>query len=122
MRLVSHNLYIYSMNNIGTHKVRMYNDDHNSFLYIMACLIKYCSHEPIQAEQCAVIAEKKGYCDIKYGDFMAHLPISCASKAHCSACVGWCSQNLIRQAITYVNVLFLSLCRISLCVFKFSIY
>lgn len=70
MRLVSHNLYIYSMSNIGTHKVRMYNDDHNSFLYIMACLIKYCSHEPIQAEQCAVIAEKKGYCDIKYGDFM----------------------------------------------------
>ena len=58
------------MSNRETHKVRMYKDDRNNFLYIMACLIEYCSHEPIQAEQCAVIAEKRGYCDIKHGDFI----------------------------------------------------
>jgi ATP-dependent Clp protease adaptor protein ClpS len=58
------------MDNIRTHKVRMYNDDHNSFLYVMACLIKHCSHEPVQAEQCAMIAERAGHCDIKSGDFI----------------------------------------------------
>jgi hypothetical protein len=51
--------------------------------------------------------------------FTVHFPISCTSKAHCSACKGWCSQNLIRQAITYPNVFLSSLCRIILCV-KFS--
>ncbi len=48
----------------------MYNDNENSFPYIMACLIKFCSHNPIQAEQCALIAHNKGECSIKTGDFL----------------------------------------------------
>jgi ATP-dependent Clp protease adaptor protein ClpS len=53
-----------------THKVVIYNDDVNSFQYIMACLIRFCKHEPIQAEQCAVIAHNKGRCSVKSGDFL----------------------------------------------------
>ena len=53
-----------------THKVVIYNDDENSYQYIMACLIRFCKHEPIQAEQCAVIAHNKGRCSVKSGDFL----------------------------------------------------
>lgn len=53
-----------------SHKLVMYNDDDNSFPYIMACLIRFCKHEPLQAEQCALIAHNKGECSVKTGDFM----------------------------------------------------
>lgn len=53
-----------------THKLTMHNDDVNSYQYIMAYLIKFCQHDPIQAEQCALIANNTGKCNIKTGDFM----------------------------------------------------
>lgn len=48
----------------------MHNDPNNSFSYIMACLIRFCEHDPIQAEQCAIIAHHVGECSIKTGDFL----------------------------------------------------
>jgi ATP-dependent Clp protease adaptor protein ClpS len=62
--------YISSMSDKKTHKLIMHNDDINSYQYIMACLIRFCQHEPIQAEQCALIAHNKGKCNIKTGNFM----------------------------------------------------
>jgi ATP-dependent Clp protease adaptor protein ClpS len=53
-----------------THKLIMYNDDYNPYLYIIACLIRFCKHEPLQAEQCAVIADNTGKCIIKTGNFI----------------------------------------------------
>ena len=53
-----------------THKVVIYNDDVNSFEYIMACLIRLCKHEAIQAEQCALLAHMNGKCQVKSGDFL----------------------------------------------------
>lgn len=53
-----------------THKVVIYNDDVNSFEYVMACLIRLCKHEPIQAEQCALLAHMTGKCQVKSGDFL----------------------------------------------------
>ncbi len=53
----------------NTHKLVLYNDDENSYLEIMACLVAVCDFEPLQAEQCALIANNNGKCDIKYGDF-----------------------------------------------------
>jgi len=50
-----------------THKVTLMNDDVNSYEFVMACLIKYCEHDLIQAEQCAFITDKVGKCDIKLG-------------------------------------------------------
>lgn len=47
----------------------MHNDDVHNFQYIMACLIRFCNHDPIQAEQCALIAHNTGQCSIKSGDF-----------------------------------------------------
>jgi ATP-dependent Clp protease adaptor protein ClpS len=53
-----------------THKLILYNDEHNSFLYVMACLIRYCKHEPLQAEQCALLVHLNGNCSVKSGDFI----------------------------------------------------
>jgi ATP-dependent Clp protease adaptor protein ClpS len=58
------------MENTKTHMLTLYNDHMNSYQEIMAYLIKYCNHELIQAEQCAVIAHNTGKCVIKTGDFM----------------------------------------------------
>jgi len=53
-----------------THKLTLFNDDKNDYLYVMACLVKFCDHSRDQAEQCALIAHNVGKCDIKSGDFM----------------------------------------------------
>ena len=58
------------MEEYKTHKVIIYNDDVNSYQYIMASLIRFCKHEPIQAEQCAVLAHMTGKCEVKSGDFL----------------------------------------------------
>lgn len=63
------------MEDIKTHKLVLYNDSVNDYNYIMACLIKFCKHDPIQAEQCAVIAHKVGQCSVKSGDFLEMLEI-----------------------------------------------
>jgi ATP-dependent Clp protease adaptor protein ClpS len=49
------------------HRLILYNDDEHSFAYVMACLIKYCGHEPQQAEQCALVADLAGQCTVKHG-------------------------------------------------------
>lgn len=58
------------MEDYKTHQVVIYNDHVNSYEYIMASLIRFCKHEPIQAEQCAIIAHNKGKCAVKSGDFL----------------------------------------------------
>jgi ATP-dependent Clp protease adaptor protein ClpS len=52
-----------------THSLVLYNDDVHNFQYIMACLVRFCSHTPHQAEQCALIAHNNGKCAVKSGDF-----------------------------------------------------
>jgi len=51
-------------------KLVLHNDDKNSFIFVKACLIRYCEHMPIQAEQCALIAHNNKKVTIKGGDFM----------------------------------------------------
>lgn len=58
------------MDTAKTHKLTLYNDDIHSHEYIMACLIRFCGHDPIQAEQSALIAHNNGKCNIKSGDFL----------------------------------------------------
>jgi ATP-dependent Clp protease adaptor protein ClpS len=43
----------------------LYNDDFNTFEYVIDTLIEVCGHQPEQAEQCAIIAHTKGKCGIK---------------------------------------------------------
>lgn len=53
------------------YKLVLLNDDFNNFQYIMACLIRFCMHDSIQAEQCAIIADNVGRCSIKHGSYYA---------------------------------------------------
>ena len=47
----------------------VFNDDFNTFDHVIDSLIKVCSHNPIQAEQCTFIVHYKGKCDVKKGDY-----------------------------------------------------
>jgi ATP-dependent Clp protease adaptor protein ClpS len=58
------------MSDKKTHKLLMHNDNVNSYQYIMASLIRFCKHNPLQAEQCALIANNNGKCFVKSGDFL----------------------------------------------------
>jgi ATP-dependent Clp protease adaptor protein ClpS len=44
------------------------NDDYNSFDYVVDCLTAICDHDPIQAEQCALLTHYNGRCDILSGE------------------------------------------------------
>jgi ATP-dependent Clp protease adaptor protein ClpS len=57
------------MDIIDTHRIVMHNDDEHDFPYVMACLIRLCSHDPIQAEQCALITHNTSKCVIKNGSW-----------------------------------------------------
>lgn len=52
-----------------THKITLYNDSKHDFLYVIACLIRFCKHTPEQAEQCAVIVDGRGSYDVASGTF-----------------------------------------------------
>jgi len=60
----------------------LYNDKENSYMKVKACLIRYCEHLPIQAEQCTLIAHNTGKCSIKTGDFMELFEIKSQLEQH----------------------------------------
>jgi ATP-dependent Clp protease adaptor protein ClpS len=45
----------------------LFNDDINTFDFVIETLIEVCGHDPHQAENCALIAHFKGKCAIKNG-------------------------------------------------------
>lgn len=45
----------------------LYNDEINTFDHVIKSLVEICGHDPVQAEQCALIVHLKGSCDIKSG-------------------------------------------------------
>ena len=47
----------------------LFNDDHNTFDFVIETLIDVCEHDPIQAEQCALIVHYKGKCQVKSGSY-----------------------------------------------------
>ncbi|GAB1447601.1 MAG: ATP-dependent Clp protease adaptor ClpS [Bacteroidetes bacterium] len=48
-------------------KVVLYNDDVNTFDWVIECLIEICEHDEIQAEQCALLVHFKGKAVVKTG-------------------------------------------------------
>lgn len=53
----------------------LYNDDFNTFDFVIETLIDVCGHDPVQAEQCALIAHYNGKCGVKSGTFYELKPI-----------------------------------------------
>lgn len=60
------------------HEIVLFNDEVNSFDWVISCLIEVCEHSPEQAEQCAVITHYKGKCSVKSGSY-AELEPRCTS-------------------------------------------
>lgn len=53
----------------------LFNDDHNTFDFVIDSLIKYCKHDPIQAEQCTYLVHFTGKCGVKRGSYDELKPI-----------------------------------------------
>lgn len=53
----------------------VYNDDVNTFEFVIESLVTVCKHEREQAEQCAHIIHFKGKCSVKVGTFKKLQPL-----------------------------------------------
>ena len=48
-------------------KLVLWNDDVNTFDFVIECLIEICKHTLEQAEQCTILVHFKGKCTVKTG-------------------------------------------------------
>lgn len=51
------------------HNIIVWNDDVNTFDWVIESLIAICEHTPEQAEQCALFIHHKGKYAVKSGEF-----------------------------------------------------
>lgn len=51
----------------GINELVLYNDDFNTFEFVIETLIDVCGLEPLQAEQITLIVHYKGKCGVKSG-------------------------------------------------------
>lgn len=63
-------------------QIILYNDPVNTFEHVIDCLVKYCKHESMQAEQCAIIVHHSGKCSVKKGKYKSLEPICSALLQH----------------------------------------
>ena len=65
----------------------LYNDDLNTFDFVIQTLIDVCKHDPIQAEQCSIIVHFKGKCAVKSGDYSELNPLKAEMLTRGLSCV-----------------------------------
>lgn len=53
----------------NNNEIVLYNDDVNTFDYVIDTLIYACDHTPEQAEQCSILVHYKGKCTVKTGSY-----------------------------------------------------
>lgn len=53
----------------------LFNDEVNTFDFVIETLIDVCGHEPNQAEQCAMVVHFNGKCAVKSGTFTELRPV-----------------------------------------------
>jgi ATP-dependent Clp protease adaptor protein ClpS len=63
---------------VGNHQIILYNDDVNTFEFVINTLIKVCKHDALQAEQCTYLVHYKGKCSVKRGTYEELVPICTA--------------------------------------------
>jgi ATP-dependent Clp protease adaptor protein ClpS len=61
-----------------TKEIVLYDDDFNTFDFVIESLIKVCQHSAIQAEQCTHIVHHNGKCGVKKGNISKLKPICSA--------------------------------------------
>jgi ATP-dependent Clp protease adaptor protein ClpS len=63
---------------VGDRQIILYNDDVNTFDFVITSLIKVCKHDAIQAEQCTYLVHYKGKCSVKRGSYEEMEPMCTA--------------------------------------------
>lgn len=63
---------------VEDNQIILYNDDFNSFDFVIESLIKVCKHELVQAEQCTYLVHYKGKCSVKKGSYKELEPMCSA--------------------------------------------
>lgn len=53
----------------------VWNDEINTFEWVITTLIEVCDHSEEQAEQCSLIIHFKGKCSVKQGDYETLKPL-----------------------------------------------
>lgn len=51
------------------YEIVLYNDDVNTFDWVISSLIEVCEHSAEQAEQCSVLVHYKGKCGVRTGEY-----------------------------------------------------
>ncbi|WP_428740832.1 ATP-dependent Clp protease adaptor ClpS [Tenacibaculum sp.] len=51
------------------HEIVLYNDDVNTFDFVIDSLVAVCDHTLEQAEQCTILVHYKGQCAVKTGEY-----------------------------------------------------
>ena len=59
-------------------KLVLFNDEVNTFDFVIESLVTVCKHDPIQAEQCTLIVHFKGKCTVKEGEYKTLEPMCTA--------------------------------------------
>lgn len=57
------------------HSIIVWNDEVNTFDWVIESLVEICEHSPEQAEQCALFIHFKGKYAVKSGDFESLRPL-----------------------------------------------
>ena len=53
----------------------VFNDEVNTFEFVIDTLMEVCEHTPEQAEQCTILIHYKGKCTVKNGGFEELVPL-----------------------------------------------
>lgn len=56
-------------------EIILHNDNVNTFDHVISCLMDFCNHHPLQAEQCAILVHYNGQCSVKSGNLKEIKPI-----------------------------------------------
>jgi len=54
---------------VALREIILFDDDHNTFDFVIESLIDICGHSLLQAEQCTMLVHYKGKCAVKTGDY-----------------------------------------------------
>lgn len=54
---------------VPQHEIILFDDDFNTFDFVIESLIDICDHTLIQAEQCTMLVHYKGKCGVKTGEY-----------------------------------------------------
>lgn len=63
---------------VADKQIILYNDEFNTFAFVIESLIKICKHDALQAEQCTFLVHYKGKCSVKKGSYEELEPVCTA--------------------------------------------